>query len=275
MKAELSRLSAELEDRHWWFVGRRRIMRALVRRVVEPSRSRLVVDVGCGTGGNVAALASEYECVGIDPSSAAIELAAARFAAVRFVCGHAPEGLGEAAQRANMVLLMDVLEHVSDDFHLLSSVVAELAPGAHVLLTVPADPELWSGHDEVHGHYRRYEVPRLEALWAGLPVSVRLLSHFNSRLYPAVRAVRAVSRWRGRSSGRAGTDLWLPALPVNTVLTELLAGEARVLEAVLAGRRARGYGSGVSLIAVLRREEGACAPRWKPADAGPDIHVPG
>ncbi|HET7042294.1 MAG TPA: class I SAM-dependent methyltransferase, partial [Gemmatimonadales bacterium] len=136
MRAEHWRLNAEVEERHWWFVGRRRIMGALVRRLAEPGAGHVVVDVGCGTGGNIGSLADEYGCVGVDPSPEAIELAAGRWPGVRFVCGEAPEALGGAESEAGVVLLMDVLEHVPDDFDLLSRLVAVLRPGAHLLITV-------------------------------------------------------------------------------------------------------------------------------------------
>ena len=62
-------LHADIEQRHWWFVARRRIMRRLVNRVVRPGPDVTVVDVGCGTGANIASLTDAYRCVGIDTSA--------------------------------------------------------------------------------------------------------------------------------------------------------------------------------------------------------------
>lgn len=253
MQSAQFQLHAEIEQRHWWFVARRRIMRRLVARLLPPESEPLVVDVGCGTGANIAALADRYECVGIDTSEEAIEAARARFPDVQFLTGWAPEDLGEMAQQAGLFLMMDVLEHVPDDQAMLSKLINAATPGSYFLVTVPADPRLWSRHDESFGHYRRYEQPGFEQLWADLPVEPLMVSYFNSRMYPLVRAVRALNRRRGTASGRAGTDFWIPVRPLNRVLEAAFADEGRVLEGLLTGRRRRGYRGGTSLLAVLQR----------------------
>ncbi|MDX1963099.1 MAG: class I SAM-dependent methyltransferase [Pirellulales bacterium] len=233
----------------------------------------LIVDVGCGTGANLAALANRYHCVGIDSSAEAIALAQARFPGVEFVRGFAPDDLGETARRADLVMLNDVLEHVRDDFLLLSRILAELQPGGFVLITVPADLALWSRHDESFGHFRRYTTPRLEQLWADLPVKTRLLTHFNTRLYPVIRTIRQVNRWRGRSAGAAGTDFAVPFGPVNQALEHIFAGESAVLLSALRGRR-RGYARGASLLAVLERLPGEIQARGKPVSLERDYYDP-
>jgi hypothetical protein len=96
----------------------------------------------------------------------------------------------------------------------------------------------------------------LATIWGGLPVRVRLLSYFNSRLYPIVRAVRTVNRWRGRTVGAANTDFNLPAGPINSVLETCMAGERRRLVGAIDTNR-RGYRHGVSLVAILEREAAA------------------
>ncbi len=90
MQHEQFQLHADIEQRHWWFVARRQILCRLVAEVLLPSPETVVIDVGCGTGGNIAALAPQYRCVGIDTSDEAIELARQRFAQVQFIAGRAP-----------------------------------------------------------------------------------------------------------------------------------------------------------------------------------------
>ena len=90
MQSAQFQLHAQVEDSHWWFAGRRRIMGDLVRQIVPPGQRQTVVNVGCGTGANLASMASEYTCVGIDTSREAIELARSRFPGTRFVSGRAP-----------------------------------------------------------------------------------------------------------------------------------------------------------------------------------------
>lgn len=256
MQSAQFQLHAEIEERHWWFVARRAIMRRLVGQVLPPSPETTVVDVGCGTGANIAALADDYHSVGIDTSQEAILAARRRFPNVEFRLGRAPDDLGELVDRVRLFLMMDVLEHVADDFAMFSELLAAARPGSYFLVTVPADRRLWGRHDESFGHYRRYEQPRLEQLWHGLPVEPLLVSHFCSRMYPLVRAVRAVGRLRGKASGRAGTDFWMPPTPLNRLLEATFRGEANVLQSVLSGRRRQGYRAGSSLVAVLRRQPG-------------------
>lgn len=274
MKSAQFGLHAAIEENHWWFLGRRRIMHSLVRCLVPPSKTACVIDVGCGTGGNLQTLVPEYACLGIDPSSEAIQLARRRFPESQFICGAIPDALGEVQHRASLLLLMDVLEHVPDDFWLLSTLLAGMRPGAYLFLTVPADMTLWTAHDVSFGHYRRYDLQRLQRVWSGLPVTVPLVSYYNARLYPIVKAIRAINRLRGRTSGAAGTDFHTPATPLNRLLTDLFASEATALIDRLQGRWTCGFQRGVSLIAIIRREQGALHPRQKPSDLAPDPYLP-
>lgn len=210
MKSAQFKLHASIEETHWWFLGRRHIMREVVRQALPQAKNHLVVDVGCGTGGNLAALMPDYACAGIDMSPEAVQLARTRFPQAQFVCGSIPDDLKDLRDHASLFLLMDVLEHVPDDFLLLSTLFSMMRPGAYVFITVPAHMALWTQHDVSFGHYRRYDAERLRQVWAGLPVTTCLLSYYNARLYPIVKAVRMVNRLRGRTDGMAGTDFIVP-----------------------------------------------------------------
>jgi len=255
---------ADVDQRHWWFVGRRRILRDVLARVLPPDPGTTVIDVGCGTGANIAALADSYRCIGIDTSPDAIEFARQRFANVQFVCGQAPRDLGDGASSAGALLLMDVLEHVDDDRATLAPLVHALPPGALLLITVPADMRLWSAHDEGLMHCRRYTAATLRETWRGLPVATMALTHFCARLYPLALLQRTFGRWRSRMTAarRQGAhennwDMRVPIAPINRLLGRTFQGESRVLCDLLAGSRHAGYPFGVSLMALLRRTEGS------------------
>ncbi len=254
MQSDLFDLHARLEDEHWWFVGRRRIVVSLVHALAPLGRGAVVLDVGCGTGATVGALASDYRCFGVDGSADAVRLAAGRFPQADFICGTAPADLPDISGEADVILLMDVLEHVEDDTALLRALALAMKPGAHLLITVPADPRLWSPHDVRFAHYRRYVPTTLAALWRDLPVSPLLLSYFNSRLFPLAWMARTIAQRRNRSLGEAGTDLRMPTPALNAVLTRLFAGERRALQRALQ-RHTSAYSRGVSLVAALRRRE--------------------
>lgn len=258
-------MHAALEERHWWFLGRRRIVEQLLQELLAPGKRTRVVDVGCGTGGNTAAFDRSTTCIGIDPIPEAIAFARERFPSVRFLCGTAPRDIPDEIARADAVLLLDVLEHVEDDVLLVSELLAEMKPGAYLLLMAPADSVLWGSHDRGFEHYRRYTLERLRRIWKGLPVSELLVSHCNARLYPPVKLARIFSRMLGRSLGPKETDLSLPPRPLNTLLHWIFAGEAWRIIRALRGK-GRGYRCGVSIIAVLRREPGEITPRPRPTN---------
>ena len=278
MQSEQFQLHCEIERKHWWFVARRQILRTLVHQLVPPEASKprqaTVIDVGCGTGANIAEFGEQYHAVGIEPSATAIQLAAQRFSQVDFRAGYAPDDLSDCISEAKLVMLNDVLEHIPDDFDLLSRLMAATRPGTYFLLTVPASMALWSPHDEAFGHYRRYESGRFRAVWDGLPVDELLFSHFNTRLWPIVRGIRMLNQMRGTTSGSAGTDFSVPNRAANRALTHIFAGERHRLGRLLAGEATAPYRRGVSLITVLRRRAGAIDARTKPPHLATDPHDP-
>lgn len=248
MTPELFAAHAAVEDRHWWFTARREILRAVVDQVAPRCAGLAVADIGCGTGANLAAMSDGFQCLGIDPAPEAIRLARARFPALDFRVSDDPRSTAGHLAKGGVILMTDVLEHVEDDRSLLTAAVESLPVGGHAVLTVPADPTLWSGHDVVFGHYRRYRREELVALWSRLPVHPLTVTHFNARLLPVIRAIR---RWRGTDE-QPGGDLAVPSGPLNGVLRRVFAGERRaVIRSVATGRPA--FHAGVSLLAVLRR----------------------
>lgn len=256
MQAAQFELHARIETGHWWFRARQRILHALVRKLVPPKTGQMVLDVGCGTGGTLAGFAEDYACCGIDPSDVAAELAKQRFPKVEFRCGMAPDAVKDVLPRVRAAMLLDVLEHVQDDVSLLKSVVSAMSPGSYCVITVPADMRLWSPQDVSYGHFRRYDTAMLAKTCSAAPAEPVLMSYFNTRLYPVMRVMRALAAWRGKASGEAGTDLFVPHRWVNSALEGIFAGEQHRLCNLLDGR-AKGYARGGSLLAILRRNGNA------------------
>jgi len=247
---------ADVDQRLWWFLGRRRILRDVIATLLPPNLTTTVIDVGCGTGANIAALADDYRCIGIDTSADAIEFARQRFPKVTFFTGIAPRDLGEEAGYAHALLLMDVLEHVPDDRAVLKPLIHAAHPGALILITVPADMKLWSSHDVGLLHYRRYDPDMLQKAWAGLPVELVAMTHFCSRLYPLARLQRGLGTVREKLSplpAKRNWDMKVPAGPMNRLLERTFAGESSVVVETVRNRRKHGYRRGVSLMAVLKK----------------------
>jgi len=249
---------SELEMRHWWFLGRRNIISDLVHLLVPPGKEHTITDMGCGTGGNVAGFAGEYTTFGIDTSRAAIDFAEKHMSDVVFALNDAGGGLTKEVrailQESDIILLMDVLEHVIDDSGMLEKICRSAGTGTHIILTVPADMGLWSEHDVSFGHHRRYDWAGFQSLWSGLHVNELLLSYFNARLYPFIRLKRAINRINKSTDGLVGTDLKMNNRLVNYLLKKIFSGESDLLTGVLSGNRASGYKRGASLVAVLRCE---------------------
>ena len=253
MLKEHFQLHADIEETHWWFRARRRIMISLANHIVPKSKDTIIVDVGCGTGANIAALSGDYTCLGFDTSEEAIRLASERYDNVQFFHSQYPGASSSPVNGAKLVLLMDVLEHIEDDHTFLSGILEAQAAGTYLMLMVPADLRLWSHQDINHGHFRRYSRNDILSLADRLSVRIHLLSYFNFYLYPVVRVIRFFNKIMQRTWGEAGTDLRTPGSLLNRLLEGIFLFESQRLRNLLRRRRASGFPVGVSLIAILRK----------------------
>lgn len=157
MKSSLTEAEHGLEGTYWWFVGRRAIIDRVLRQFA--SGCRVAVDVGCGTGRNLAILAQYADRVaGLDRSLAALSIAVSRGLAAGCVDGHS---LPLADGSVDLLTAFDVLEHMDDDVRALEEFNRVLRPGGLLLVTVPAYRFLWSEHDEALMHRRRYVASEL------------------------------------------------------------------------------------------------------------------
>jgi SAM-dependent methyltransferase len=170
---------AELDGRHWWFTARRRILAAIVERVVRPPRGARILELGCGTGHNLEMLGHFGSVEGSELDDHAREIAAKRLGRP-IARAELPDlsGFDEAAY--DLIALLDVLEHVDDDSGTLAAVYSRLKPGGALLLTVPINPWMWSAHDVAHHHKRRYRKREIEALAKAAGFDVELLSPFEA-----------------------------------------------------------------------------------------------
>lgn len=229
----------QLEATHWWFEGRRRCIAAVLDAWVGADRTRRILDVGCGTGGMFPLLERYGAVSGAEFSPDARERAQRRFPGVELFPCALPAGLPPGPY--DVITAFDVIEHLDAPEESLRQMRARLSPGGKLVVTVPAFQFLWSKHDEVLQHRRRYSrellVRHLEA--GGLRVLFD--SFFNTGLFPAVAAARLLERVRPPSSG--DSDLSPAPAPVNALLTALFGAEGRWL-------RRRRFPVGVSLIAV-------------------------
>ena len=237
------------DERHWWYRGRRRVIRAELERLALPSGAR-ILDAGCGSGRTMQLLSAYGLVSGIELSESAAEVARAR--GVGEVMIGRLEELPWPEERFDLITCLDVIEHTPDDRATLAELRRVCRPGGHLVVTVPAYPRLWSVHDEANHHYRRYSraalrSAALEAGWA-----LERMSSFNSMLLAPAAAVRLSRRRRARTLNGTATEIYRDELSIgpawlNGALEWPLALEARWLG------RGGTLALGLSLIAILRR----------------------
>ena len=231
-------MSAQEQD-HWWFVARRAIIDNLVRTNIALPADARILEAGCGTGGNLALLAQYGALDAMEYDADARALAAAR-GLCRVEPGALPDAIGFDDTLYDLIVLLDVLEHVEEDEASLSALGARLTPNGRLLLTVPAAPWLWSEHDVLHHHKRRYTHDGLLKVVAAAGLQVEASGHFNSLLFPLAVAQRFAHQLLRR-------DTPLDARPsplVNAALQRIFAAERHLL-----GRFS--LPMGLSLYAVL------------------------
>lgn len=235
--ARLARL-AELEDWHFWFLARRDLIRRLIRRHLH-RQAAFILDVGCGTGSILAELSRDgHRVMGVD----------SRREGLRRIGPTLPSALLAQADAtllplrpgsADLVLLLDVLEHVPD--HLaLEEVRRVLRPGGKAIIAVPAFTKLWSYRDVGAGHRRRYSREQVLALARGAGLEVCEVRHFQFLLLP----ILALSRWLGRK-GPWWRDLEERRIPLVSKLLVLISRLEVRLGALVS------WPAGSSILAVL------------------------
>jgi SAM-dependent methyltransferase len=171
---------ANLEDNHWWFRERRHLIAAAIEDI-PPSTA---LDIGAGAGGNTRVLeAAGWQATALEFSDSGVELARER--GLNVVQGDARD-IPFPDDHFGLVVAYDVLEHIREDEQVVAEIARVVRPGGRVLIAVPADPRLWSPHDEAIGHVRRYTRPQLIALFDGPRFRINDARSWNVLLRPVV-----------------------------------------------------------------------------------------
>jgi SAM-dependent methyltransferase len=250
MDARAYEMMARTADRHWWWSGRRAILRGVLRDLRD--RGGLppgaLYDLGCGVGANLPVLREFGHAVGLDSSELAVQ-AAHDHGRDEVLLADLSRGVsalaGHASGSAAVVLLADVLEHLDDEGPALALADYLLGPGGVLLVTVPALPALWGPSDEFNHHRRRYTRATLSR--AVRPTfAIERLTYFNSLLLAPIAAARAASRLARRPGHE---EIGLPPAPLNALLRGILSAEARLLNRT-------DLPLGVSLLCVARKTAG-------------------
>ena len=229
----------KVERRHWWFRGRRDLVASVLGSRLGPG-SR-VLDVGCGTGFVLERLAQDFDAWGLEPE-ASVRARARPEIRSRILSGSTDDLTAVESNSFDAVTLLDVLEHIDDDRAALRNVLPALRPGGFVLATVPAFPSLWSSHDELNQHRRRYSRRTFRTLLDDAGLAPSVVTFVNARLFPLAMVHRALARVVG--GGSSARELSVPPARLNELFARLFAGEADAV--------GRGYPFGLSLLGVAR-----------------------
>jgi SAM-dependent methyltransferase len=243
MEEEFYDIAARIENDHWWFSGRRQVLAAVLDRHLPPHAApRRILEVGCGNGGNLALLARFGRVFAIEKDDGARERAARRGIGT-VERGWLPGAIPFNGSSFDLIAALDVLEHLEDDAGALRVLRERLSEGGMLLATVPAFQWLWSEHDVLSHHARRYTCRRFTTLLLQAQLKVAYCGYFNSLLFPL--AVANITLGRLVSSDvRRG--LKIPPLGSNRALQWIFSIEARLV------RRLR-LPFGLSIVACASR----------------------
>ena len=227
MKEHTYPIMFRVEQSHWWYTGRRKILSDFVEaisRQVTDRRPR-ILDVGCGTGANLLMLSKYGEAEGVDISEDALAFCRERgLDKVRLGAG---EKLPYDDGTFDLVTAFDVVEHMDDDLAGLREMRRVLRPGGRVLLFVPTFMFLWGLQDDVSNHRRRYRLPELRRVLEQAGFEIERTTYANITFFLPILLVRQLMKLTGTRAD-SENNINVPAL--NGVLGRVLAAESWLLK---------------------------------------------
>ncbi len=253
---EIDRL-ARSDRTSWWIRGRRALIGAVLRARGQPVPSGPVGDLGCGAGGMYEVLREFGEVLGIDISPLAVAVCRAR--GYRGLAIGTLERLPLRCEALALAGMTDVLEHVEDDERVIRECLRVLKPGGTLLITVPALRWLYSEHDRVLGHFRRYSRAEIRRLLVRCGFEVERITYFNMLLLPLAVAARVIAMLR--RGLRPQADPLVLARPWNWLAYQVLVVERALL-------RVLDLPVGLSLLCVVRKPGGGDAAPESPDREG-------
>ena len=234
-----------LEKWDWWFVGRRKIISNVLTENYSDGKFN-ILEVGCGTGGNIALLENYGNVTAVESNIKALEFATKK-TKVRIYQGSLPDNMPLNIGKFDLICLFDVLEHIDDDLKSVKYLFEQIVPGGRLIITVPAYQCLYGPHDISLHHKRRYSITRLINIMSMTGFKVQKISHFNSFLFPIIFFIRILERIGYRSNlslikKRELSNIWL-----NKFLLGILYFEAFLLKKIK-------FPYGLSIIGVFIKE---------------------
>jgi len=234
------RLLEEIEADHWWFVGKRHLLRSLLG---DSHAGKRVLDLGCGTGGILRDLMPHCRCYGMDRSELGLRICRDQ-GFTTLTRGDLRE-IPFRSGSFDTVLLMDVIEHLDDDEGFLRRAAELVDAGGRIVVSVPAFQWLWSQHDVTFQHRRRYTARNLTSVIQRAGLVPERVTYTNFAVFPVAAVWRNLSRCRALGRIAPRHDFWPVPRWLNALLTKVYAFEGRVL-------RRLNLPVGVSVVCIAR-----------------------
>lgn len=229
---------SEIQNIHWWFISRKKIIEKIFRFFLPSTKKMKILDMGCGTGSMFDLLSVYGEVHGIDIADEALN-ACSKYG---YKSLNHIDLLGEH-NTFDIIVMLDVLEHIKDDRGFLEKIKKNLKDESLFCVTVPANKYLWSYHDDVHGHYRRYNKMQLMKLFEKEGYKIKYCSYFNFFLFAPIFCVRLLNRMLNLKNS---SDLKKTHSLFNNILKFIMSFEKYLLPFVK-------FPCGVSLILIAEK----------------------
>jgi len=216
----------KFEQFYWWHVGRRDILNFFLKKFLN-KKGIQILEIGCGTGGNLEILSNLGEVTGLDVSKYALDFCRKR-GVNNLALGRA-EKTNFPSESFDLILMLDVLEHIKDDKKAIGETRRILKEGGYFLVTVPAYQFIWSEHDEILGHYRRYSISDFSKKLEEAGFDIIKISYFVSLLFPVILGYRILRKILFPKSKKNTAYVVLPK-PINNFFIYLLKLEGLLLK---------------------------------------------
>ena len=212
------------QDEHWWFKARREILSEEIKDLNLRGDIK-ILEIGCGAGGNISMLQKFGEVYAVELDEYSREYAKMKMQ-VEVQPGSLPDNIPFSDNTFDLVCLFDVLEHVKQDDKALIAIQKILVPGGKLLITIPAHQWLFSTHDKILHHHRRYSWKGIVKILNYCNYSILRMSYYNTVLFPVVVIVRLMDLFihTDKSTGSSIPSPWL-----NSILFSLFRFEKYIL----------------------------------------------
>ena len=243
MENKIFQKMLKLESSHWWFVARRKIIQKAINNLDLPRNIR-ILDAGCGNGDNLSLLSTFGDLVAFEKNEYALKTAKSKKIGEIYKA-ELPDKLPNTVKtNFDLIVLLDVLEHIDDDSKSLTTVRKLMNNKGIILITVPAFQWLWSEHDVIHHHKRRYSKSELREKLDSSGFRIKYISYFNTLLFPFALVERIGRKIFSPSNPEI---LELPNNKINFLLEKIFS-----LEAIFMNKISLPFG--LSLVAIAEKK---------------------